>query len=66
MPLVWQYLHTNEEQFYCEYWGISAQGGNLDIEKEKQKLLEYENNIERIIVVNHRGEKSNDITSILA
>lgn len=66
VPLVWQYLHTNEEQFHCEYWGISAQGGNLDIKEEKQKLLEYENYIERIIVVNHRGEKSNDITSILA
>jgi len=66
VPLVWQYLHTNEEHFHCEYWGISAQGGDLSIEKEKQKLLEYENNIERIIVVNHRGEKSNDITSILA
>lgn len=66
VPLVWQYLHTNEEYFHCEYWGISSQGGDLNIEEEKQKLLEYENNIERIIVVNQRGEKSNDITSILA
>ena len=66
VPLVWQFLYANEERFHCEYWGISAQGGDLNIEEEKQKLLEYENNIERIIVVNHRGEKSNDITSILA
>lgn len=66
VPLVWQYLHANEEHFHCEYWGISAQGGDLNIEKEKQKLLEYENNIERIIIVNYQGEKTNDITSILA
>lgn len=66
VPLVWQYLHTNVEYFHCEYWGISAQGGDLNIEKEKIKLLEYENNIERITVVNHQGEKSNDITSIFA
>lgn len=45
---------------------LVLRGGDLNIEKEKQKLLEYENNIERIIIVNYQGEKTNDITSILA
>ena len=66
VPLVWQYLHAKEEHFHCDYWGISDKGGDCNSEKEKQKLLEYENNIERIIVVNYQGEKTNDITSILA
>ena len=25
-------------KFECEYWGVSAQGGDLDDEKEKDKL----------------------------
>lgn len=66
VPLVWQYLYTNKEHFKCEYWGISAQGGDLNDKKVKEKLSDYDNQIERIIVINHLGEKSNDITSILA
>lgn len=65
VPLVWQYLHTNKEHFDCEYWGISAQGGDLNNKKVQEKLRDYDNHIERIIIVNHLGEKSNDITSIL-
>ena len=66
VPLVWQYLHTNIEKFKCEFWGISAQGGDLDDQKIQERLVDYDNQIERIIVVNHSGEQSNDITSILA
>lgn len=65
VPLIWQYLHTNEEQFECEYWGISAQGGNLDDKEVQKKLADYENPNERILVVDHHGEVSNDITKIL-
>ncbi len=65
VPLIWQYLYTNKEHFECEYWGISAQGGNLDNKKIQQKLAEYDNPNERILVVNYFGEKSNDITRIL-
>ena len=65
VPLIWQYLCTNEEQFECEYWGISAQGGNLDNEKVQKKLAEYDNPNDRILIVNSLGEKSNDITKIL-
>lgn len=65
VPLVWQYLHTNEDKFECEYWGISAQGGDLDDKKVQKRLAEYDNPNERILVVNYLGEKSKDITKIL-
>ena len=65
VPLIWQYLQTNQEYFECEYWGISAQGGSLDNKKSQQKLAGYDNPIKRILVVNYLGKKSNDITKIL-
>ena len=65
VPLIWQYLYTNEEYFECEYWGISAQGGNLDDKKVQKKLAEYDNPNKRIYIVNSLGKKSNDITKIL-
>lgn len=65
VPLIWQYLQTNQEHFECEYWGISAQGGSLDNKKNQQKLAGYDDPSKRIIVVNYLGKKSNDITKIL-
>jgi len=66
VPLIWQYLHTNKEYFECEYWGISAQGGNLDNKKTQKRLAEYVNPNKRIWIVDSFGKKSNDITKILA
>lgn len=66
VPLVWQYLSANEGSYNCEYWGISAQGGNLDEENVKSKLLDYDNPVERIIVVEQNNrEKSHDLTMLL-
>lgn len=66
MPLLWQYLTSNEQLFECEYWGISAQGGNLDVKAEKDRLLEYEDPIDRIIVVgSHKLENIHDLTILL-
>ena len=67
LPMVWQYLTSNEGSFDCEFWGISAQGGDVTIQQEKEKLLDYENAIDRIIVVNEdKGERiSHDLTVLL-
>lgn len=59
LPLVWQYLFSNEQLFNCEFWGISAQGGDLADNSVREHMLDYENAIERIIVVK---EDSNEIT----
>ena len=65
VPLIWQFLYTNSELYKCEYWGLSAQGGDLDDPEVYKKLEDYENQSERIIVVDSKGNKSNDITNIL-
>lgn len=66
LPLVWQYLVSNNEKFDCEFWGISAQGGDLTISEVKERLLDYENAIERIIVVDENNEwNSHDLTALL-
>lgn len=66
LPLVWQYLFSNYEYFRCEYWGISAQGGDVTKPEEKERLLDYENAIDRIIVVDERNEDiSHDLTVLL-
>lgn len=64
LPLVWQFLFTNHMDFECEYWGISAQGGDVTDSLKKEELLEYEDAVERIIVV--QGDKhAHDLTAIL-
>ena len=65
VPLLWQFLESNQMKFECEYWGVSAQGGDLDDEKERDKLQDVNNAIDRIIVVDNEKKISNDITAIL-
>lgn len=66
MPLLWQYLITNEKLFECEYWGISAQGGDLNDPAKKDELLDCDDPIDRIIIVNSEGKRmSNDLTMLL-
>lgn len=66
LPLVWQYLSSNEQLFDCEFWGVSAQGGDLADTSVKERMLDYENAIERIIVVNEdNNESTHDLTVLL-
>ena len=44
---------------------MSAQGGDLDDEKERDKLQDVNNAIDRIIVVDNEKNISHDITAIL-
>jgi hypothetical protein len=59
MPLLWQYLITNNEYFRVTYYGISAQGGKLE---DSERLQEINNPYERIIIVDNEGNRYNDIT----
>ena len=65
LPLLWQYLTANYEIYECEYWGISAQGGDLTNQEEKEKLQGMSNAIERIIVVNDNKQVTHDISILL-
>jgi GTPase SAR1 family protein len=65
LPLLWQYLTANREAFECEYWGISAQGGDLTNPEEKEKLQSISDAIERIIVVNDNKQVTHDLSILL-
>lgn len=65
LPLLWQYLTANGEIYECEYWGISAQGGDLTNPEEKEKLQNMSNAIERIIVVNDNKQVTHDLSILL-
>lgn len=63
LNMLWQYLHSNKNIISAKIWGVSAIGGKIEDEDE---LLEYEEPIQRIKIVNDRGEVSNDLTSIIS
>lgn len=65
LPLIWQYINTNKDLFNCEYWGISAQGGDLTDRCKKEELASHNNACDRIIVVDEKGDISNDISKVL-
>lgn len=65
LPLVWQYLIANRSIFECEYWGISAQGGDLNDPEEKNRLRALNNPIERIQVISENKEKTHDLSVLL-
>lgn len=65
MPLMWQFIETNKEKYEITYWGVSAQGGSLEDDKQKKCLKQKINPMEKIIVVGENGERSNDLTKIL-
>jgi GTPase SAR1 family protein len=58
VPMLWQYLESNSEQFSYDIFGVSAQGGKVD---EAEKLLEFHTASDRI-TVKHRTYFGHDIT----
>lgn len=60
LPLLWQFLKSNSNDLNSTFWGISAQGG--DLEKESNKLKEIDIPSERISVVPTENGVSHDIT----
>lgn len=66
LPLVWQYLTTNQSFYDCEFWGISAQGGDLSVPDVKAQMLDYDDATDRIIVVTEKSdEELHDLTALL-
>lgn len=59
LPLLYQFLYSNNYHFICKYYGISAQGGQLGNAKELRKHISPS---ERIRVLLDEEPESNDIT----
>lgn len=62
LPLFWQFITSNHAVFNRFYYGVSAQGGALESQEDSDKLLKFEDQVERIIVVDNENNKTNDIT----
>lgn len=64
LPLLWQYLVSNNDVLFARYYGVSAQGGSLQSPEEAERLVEeFEDQpLNRILVVNESGVISHDIT----
>lgn len=60
LPLLSQFIRANDTVFEAEYYGVSAQGGDLD--ENSQQLKDHVHPSERIVVVDAKGERSNDVT----
>ena len=63
VSLLWQYISTNECLWNANYFAISAQGGSLESEEKRDRLIEQTHDpIKRIQVIDNEGNVSNDIT----
>lgn len=65
LPLLNQYIRSNNDKIKIKCWGVSAQGGNLKSKEERLELARKSINIDdRIIVVDNEGNRSKDITRL--
>lgn len=65
LPLLQQFLEANDDLFEYSVFGVSAQGGDITVEAEKQTLLELDDALKRIKV--RQGQQTDqDITKPIA
>lgn len=65
LPLLQQFLEANDDLFAYSVFGVSAQGGDITDETEKQTLLELDDALKRI-KVRQENETGRDITKPIA
>lgn len=64
LPLVYQFICANTEEFAVQYWGVSAQGGDLQDEAEIERMVEEVEAMKRVQVVEPDGTISFDLSKI--
>lgn len=65
MPLLRQFLESNDDLLEHTVFGVSAQGGDITVEEQKKALLDLDDALKRI-KVRHGAEASQDITRPIA
>lgn len=65
MPLLRQFLESNNDLIEHTVFGVSAQGGDIMVDEQKQALLDLDDALQRIKVL-HNVESSHDITKPIA
>ncbi len=62
LPFVYQFLNTNKECFDVQYWGVSAQGSDLQDNNEIEQMSYALEPMERVKVVDPHGAISYDLS----
>lgn len=65
LPLLRQFLDSNDDLLEHTVFGVSAQGGDITVEEQKNALLGFDDALKRIKVL-HGSESSQDITRPIA
>lgn len=65
LPLLRQFLDSNDDRLEHTVFGVSAQGGDITVEEQKNALLGFDDALKRIKVL-HGSESSRDITRPIA
>lgn len=63
-PMIYQFVHNNNDWLMSEIWGVSAQGCDLNDHEKVEKLSRLEDEINRIIVIDKNGTRSCDLSEI--
>ena len=66
LPLLYQYLDCKFDYEQVDIFGVSAQGGSLDQQAQKDMLLDEDEPSKRIKVTKNGTEYSQDLTQILS
>lgn len=64
LPFVYQFVQSNSNSMYVEYWGVSAQGSDLSDKEKIKELAQALDPMERVMVVDAQGEVSHDLSKI--
>lgn len=64
LPFVYQFVQSNSDSMYVEYWGVSAQGSDLSDKAKIKELAQALDPMERVMVVDAQGEVSHDLSRI--
>lgn len=64
LPFVYQFLKSNSNSIKAEFWGVSAQGSDLLDKEGIKKMSQALDSMERVIVVDSKGEVSHDLSKI--
>jgi GTPase SAR1 family protein len=65
LPLFQQFLEANEDNFHYSIFGVSAQGGDITVDTQKQTLLGLDDALKRI-KVRQDQQTDHDITKPIA
>lgn len=66
LPLLFQYLNSKFDYEQVEIFGVSAQGGSLERQEDKDILLDKDEPSKRIKITQTGEEHSEDLTQILS